>query len=485
MLPWVLRNVTPVWLAALPLMVACSKSCAGEAAKLPADSRPPAHDAERPPADRADKIQLAEVEAVIASWRAAQNEGRFDEYTALYAQRFEGVKRSGERTRRFNRSGWLRDRKRMFRSPMQVQVGAPLIDLRVDHASVRFEQHWSSKDYKDRGPKELMIVREHGVLRIAREEMLNSELLARGSSLADPSNLMLVAANGLRAVIGRASDDLPVTQGAHLHQDGSAWTVSTSITSDHDREALTPFSQRAVDVLTSTGAHCPGTLAEPEAFVQVVSFQSDTPPGDAPPDAEVTPAQKLATTWKIARERWFGARVRLQAESACDGTPILARDANLDAAKVARPVDATPFSERALALARTTAPYQDIQHRYSIDHETDESWEQQTSGHVQAFRFAEEERVLVVVMFPAASCTSFGDSLWIVYAADPSGAGAYAAVGKPMANAPASVLALLDLEADQKLEFIVQDDHAISTALVSSDGTTLRSWSIDWQDCAC
>src|SRR5262245_48215478 len=62
------------------------------------------------------------AKAVVDTWLAAQNGGKFDDYKALYARGFRGVRRSGAATKRLDLKGWLKDRKRMFGHPMTVAI---------------------------------------------------------------------------------------------------------------------------------------------------------------------------------------------------------------------------------------------------------------------------------------------------------------------------------------------------------------------------
>lgn len=119
-------------------------------------------------------IAEAEVLALLQTWLKAQNDGDFDAYGALYAERFFGTKRSGTRTRSFERKFWLRDRKRMFSKAMQVQAAEIAVASTAESAVLTFAQTWASGTYKDMGPKQLVIVRSATGLRIAREEMLES-----------------------------------------------------------------------------------------------------------------------------------------------------------------------------------------------------------------------------------------------------------------------------------------------------------------------
>jgi hypothetical protein len=53
---------------------------------------------------------------------AAQNQGRYDDYAALYAPGFAGVKRVGKTVKAMNRAAWLKDRKAMFKAKLEVSA---------------------------------------------------------------------------------------------------------------------------------------------------------------------------------------------------------------------------------------------------------------------------------------------------------------------------------------------------------------------------
>src|SRR5690606_40600880 len=61
-------------------------------------------------------------------WLAAQNQGDFAAYQAMYAARFSGVRRSGAVTAAFDRAGWMKDRAGMFKRAMRVEVTGVTIE---------------------------------------------------------------------------------------------------------------------------------------------------------------------------------------------------------------------------------------------------------------------------------------------------------------------------------------------------------------------
>lgn len=142
----------------------------------------------------------AEVRAVIARWLAAQNSGNFAAYQALYAEKMEGVKRVASRTWRYDRKGWLADRQRMFARPMKVEVSALTVSSLGPSATVELEQRFTQGKFSDRGPKRLIVVKEGNALRIAREEMLRSELEGGAVAAASGAVYLVGLVEGQRYV---------------------------------------------------------------------------------------------------------------------------------------------------------------------------------------------------------------------------------------------------------------------------------------------
>jgi hypothetical protein len=115
-----------------------------------------------------------EAQRLLSAWREAQNTGDFEAYAGFYAPEFAGVRRSGPRAVAFDRSGWLRDRARMFRSPMVVRVSDVRIEAAQEGLMARFTQEFSTSTYRDIGTKEIVLRETEAGLQIEREEMLQS-----------------------------------------------------------------------------------------------------------------------------------------------------------------------------------------------------------------------------------------------------------------------------------------------------------------------
>jgi hypothetical protein len=138
-------------------------------------------DVAAPPTPTASVEQRAR--AVLDRWVQAQNRGDFAAYQALYAPGFSGIRRSGEKVVELDRSGWMRDRARMFKKKMRVRVDDLRITQEVQLTQFRFRQTWTSANYRDVGRKWLTVVDEGGGPLIVHEEMLESAKAERVNPL--------------------------------------------------------------------------------------------------------------------------------------------------------------------------------------------------------------------------------------------------------------------------------------------------------------
>ncbi|HEU5055907.1 MAG TPA: nuclear transport factor 2 family protein, partial [Kofleriaceae bacterium] len=174
--------------AAALLLVAAA--CKGNEAPRPASGTPARGDAgaqvegpRRAPADRPpgpNQVDREDAGALLEAWLAAQVGGDFPGYQKLYADRFTGVRRSGAKVRRFDRAGWMEDRGRMFQKPMSVTADAIQVIAHGAQTHLFFTQTFEQGTYRDTGRKWMALERgTDGRFRIAREEMLDSTLIAR------------------------------------------------------------------------------------------------------------------------------------------------------------------------------------------------------------------------------------------------------------------------------------------------------------------
>lgn len=119
-----------------------------------------------------------EADAILASWLAAQNEGKLDAYTALYDKDFKGVRRTGDGTEKtFDRDGWSKDRARLFQKKQEVAAEGVKKSVAGDTVTLTFMQRWRSGKSADHGEKvlELRLSKDDNKVRIVREDLKWSE----------------------------------------------------------------------------------------------------------------------------------------------------------------------------------------------------------------------------------------------------------------------------------------------------------------------
>ena len=110
-----------LFVSCLTFVTACSSAAAPApaAAATPVAASAPAATSGGgvPPAASTAAVTEPAARALVDTWLNAQNAGDFTTYGELYAKRFDGIKRVGERVRKYDRAGWLEDRERMFHLP--------------------------------------------------------------------------------------------------------------------------------------------------------------------------------------------------------------------------------------------------------------------------------------------------------------------------------------------------------------------------------
>ncbi|MCA9676297.1 MAG: molybdate ABC transporter substrate-binding protein [Myxococcales bacterium] len=199
------------------------------------------------PAPTIPALPRAEVDAVVEAWLAAQNAGDFDAYQALYDDRFGGIKRVGARTWKFDRTGWFKDRGRMFKAPMTVTAEDVEVHVSGPTAVVRLTQTFAQGKFKDTGTKQLVIARAAGGLRIAREEMLASTVLDGPGAATSTAFGVVADQGGTWLVVGRGDDvegDGARTDGGG--GDGFAYSVNEGV------KQLGPAWQKLVGTQVTT-----------------------------------------------------------------------------------------------------------------------------------------------------------------------------------------------------------------------------------------
>jgi succinate dehydrogenase/fumarate reductase cytochrome b subunit len=127
------------------------------------------------------KISNSEATAFINNWCSSQSNKNFNEYSKMYAQDFQGIKRTKSgKISNYNITQWLSDRNKMFGRVKYLSVTADNTSIsdfesNSNLTSVKFNQRYSSDKYSDQGLKIVKLRKsEDGTIKIAYEEMLTS-----------------------------------------------------------------------------------------------------------------------------------------------------------------------------------------------------------------------------------------------------------------------------------------------------------------------
>jgi hypothetical protein len=126
------------------------------------------------PAAADPKPDYLEAHALIGRWLDAQNARKFDDYIALYAPDFTGVKRTAaDKETRLDLAGWKADRAKMFKAKsLSVEAFAEQYGPEPNgDVTVGFRQVFKSGGYADQGLKMVTMGRRNGKLSIVKEEI--------------------------------------------------------------------------------------------------------------------------------------------------------------------------------------------------------------------------------------------------------------------------------------------------------------------------
>jgi hypothetical protein len=404
-------------LVASVFVAACSKPAP------PASSTPDASsgDAVAPSAVDAG-VSVESARAVVDAWLAAQNGGDFRAYEALYAARFEGVRRSGSQTAHLDRARWMKERRRMFEQKTTVAVRDVVVTTSGSGADVRFVQTWAQESYRDEGPKHMVLTSEKGQLRIAREEMLASTTVAPGT-VSRERFMFAVDAGGPHLVLSDRPLEAWATGAPSLVAKREPWITrraATGLPAD-----LAAWSTRRVELFGDHGAVCEGTVSTLSIIGRVVPHFGRVSQWMGTGDFQ---GERKASDVEIARDAWElsgneGASdhdgrmlvAQVKPESGdCKGA-LWGRPVTTDKPAIA-PGTVPDAATKALALTeiRKTKAYADTQARYETekDPKDPKRWED-FDAHVEARVFAHPSGTTIVTLSISSGvgCGSFGGTL--------------------------------------------------------------------------
>lgn len=398
----------------------------------PAPARPPAI----APTDTAAgpvaaTIAQAEVVALLEAWKAAQNARDIAAYSRLYAARFEGVRRAGDRERRFDRAGWLADRRNMMSLPVSVETSDVHVSAAGQSVLVRFTQRFSAGQFRDEGPKEMVVVREGGALRIAREEMLASNVLSSSAS-----SVAAAARGDFMPVLGEG--DVPQSYVVLHAEPDEAWgtgritlltarrpmaqVVVTRRAASAVPAELAAWRGREVHLFDEQGQRCSAHLDELFLLSRVdVHFGTEmTWAGDT--DGDGQPDGPPSTLGEIAGSA-YGQGLLLVAslrERTCAG--LWARAADRPAPTVfASRAPSADESTRAVAAFRGLPAWRTLQTDYAADGSATPNgkWDEHDGARpvVRTWVHAASNRQYLTVSGQSSTggCADFSGHLWAVF----------------------------------------------------------------------
>jgi hypothetical protein len=345
----------------------------------------------------------AEVRAVVDKWLLAQNGGDFAAYDKLFAARFTGIRRSGPRTVRFDRAGWMRDRARMFKKPMTVGISEVKIRAGGVSARVTFTQTFAQGNYRDTGPKQLVVIREAGAAKIASEKMLRS--LVDTPPVSSDERFRFVVSGGVLL------SDSPAEgweTGAITYEGGDPAVAARRVDVAKLPPELARWQGRRVRLVTVQGSTC-------DAKVRGLRLMSRSIPhfGDRQQWAEMKPDVVARQAWEMGT-KVLVADVDKPCEHAFWAQPAGAPSPAVDAGEAA----AGALKARALAELRKSDGWKQIQKSY-LESPTKgvKRWDELEGANVEVRRFrarrgGAEIKLVSVAEAVVGSCSEFNADLW-------------------------------------------------------------------------
>jgi len=420
------------------------------------------------------EIDKAAVQKTLDAWLAAQNGGDFVGYQGLYAEKMEGVKRVGTQTWRFDRKGWLADRERMFKHPMTVAMRDVKISGSAMAPVVELVQSFQQGKFADEGTKRLVLAKGRDGLRIAREEMLRSEV---GSMPATASGDLWLPLSLDKKPYVVIADDVSDTWGSGRlggpFQEGFYYATRDASKAPPAAAWMT----RDLAVYGGDGKRCAAKVSGLELIAGGTPHNMDV--------SEWNGAGGMEAPWskpRQAREIYGRYSKKLIGELTIDGAcePALVTDAKATPTVFAS-APADPVRDAAATAAFRKLPaYATIQRDFVDNYEGKGAWVK--APRVQAF--AGNGRTIVVVSAREGNgCAEFLGELTVVF--DDKG-------GKLVPRAPSGYIfveAVVDIEGDGAIELIGRpDDFETFRALyVDSAGGFAPQRTVDFEfnDCGC
>jgi hypothetical protein len=370
-------------------------------------------------APAAGAVKPADAEALVKEWLRAQNEGDLAGYGKLYAQRFSGVKRVGPQRWQFNRTTWLADRGKMFGGKQTVAAANVAVRPAGASAIVTFTQTFQVGDFKDEGPKQLVLVREADRVVVAREEML-------ASKVAPPA--VLDAALFAHVVPVDAQQGLGLVLSPAASADwaqGPARAVRRAAVARRDvqeaklPEPLKAWKGRKVALYGPQGKVCEGAVTGLALLAEAVPHFGVVQGWNGEQgEPKLTDDQTAEEIWRLAADRGRRLVGLLDVDAGRCAGARFGRDAARSAPAVyrANPADG-PLGATALAAFRALPAYQSVAKQFRADGKAGD-WETYSGGKPTIITYVHPDAGTRYVLLHAeagSGCGDFRGELWAIW----------------------------------------------------------------------
>lgn len=419
-------------------------------------------------------VDEAAVRKVIDAWLAAQNSKDFAAYDALYAAKMEGVKRVGARTKRFDRAGWMVDRKKMFDGkPMTVGARDVTVGGSSVAPTVELVQTFAQGRFSDEGPKRFVLARSPTGFQIAREEMVASIVGAPVAMGADPIALVLEVDGRYHVVIKPDPDDAWATGRITGPFDGMHKYALRAATA---APMAAEWTGKAVTAYTAAGASCPATIGTLRLVGGGTPHFGEVQLWDDDNGRQWTPAERARSIYEMGSRYLIG---ELAVTGDCKPTFATAATAKIAVATSADLDDATDTA--AVKKFRALPAYKDLQTYFTDD---GGSGEWAPSPGITGYELA-GKRYVVVTAREGDGCGAFEGALTAIYALD----GANLTLISNPADGYVEVDTLVDSDGDGKPELIGRP-HDFSTVSahftpVAGGFAPTNMLTFPFNDCGC
>lgn len=383
-------------------------------------------------------VDQAAVRKVIDAWLAAQNADDFAAYDALYAAKMEGVKRVGARTKRFDRAGWMADRKKMFDGkPMTVAARDVTIGGSATAPTVELVQTFAQGRFSDEGPKRFVLAKAATGFQIAREEMVASTVGAPVAMGADAIGLVLEI-DGRYHLVVKPEADVAWASGRitgpfdGMHKYALRTAAAAPMAAEWASKAVTVYD---------AGKSCPATVGTLRLVGGGTPHFGEVQLWDDDEGRTWTPAERARAIYDMGDHYLIG---ELAVTGDCKPQYATAATAKITVATSADLDDATEAA--AVKKFRALTAYKDIQTFFTDD---GGSGEWAPSPAVEGYDLG-GKRYVVVGASEGDGCGAFEGALTAIYAID----GANLTLLSNPADGYVDVDALVDSDGDGKPELI-------------------------------